>query len=371
MQPLIVRFAAFGDVVLLTSLIEALHQRFGAAVDILGSGAWTPQLLRHDPRVGDIQLVSSRKAHYLLCPSQWRAVSWLRNRPTGPVYLCEPDAKSQWLLDRAGVPRDCVLRAFDFPASEQVHFSEWWQQIGRLTPPQFAAHVRPSTTPIDPVPRLYPSALDRSDCKTWLRLRGLLGEPLILIQPGNKRTLKRGRIAALGDNKYWPIERWAALVRELLDAEPRAQILLCGVPSEAGITGAIRQQANSARVHDLSMELPVRRLLPLLERAAGMISVDTGPAHAAAALDCPLVVMFGDQDQRVWRPRSRLGRVIAIGGAAGAGSRLRDISVAQTVTAWRQLPKRIAPGDHDTGNDHFAQSESLLSLQRSGGASNR
>lgn len=37
--PLIVRFAAFGDVVLLTTLIEFLSRQFGMPVDLLGSGA--------------------------------------------------------------------------------------------------------------------------------------------------------------------------------------------------------------------------------------------------------------------------------------------------------------------------------------------
>ena len=39
-------------------------------------------------------------------------------------------------------------------------------------------------------------------------------------------------------------------------------------------------------------ELPLPRLLALQERAHSMISVNTGPAHSAAAMGCPLVVMF-------------------------------------------------------------------------------
>jgi ADP-heptose:LPS heptosyltransferase len=71
-----------------------------------------------------------------------------------------------------------------------------------------------------------------------------------------------------------------------------------------------------------------------------MISVDTGPAHAAAALDCPLTVMFANADQRWWRPRSRLGRVSVLGGAAGEASRLLDVEVSQVLEAWRALGGR-------------------------------
>jgi ADP-heptose:LPS heptosyltransferase len=84
----------------------------------------------------------------------------------------------------------------------------------------------------------------------------------------------------------------------------------------------------------------VPRLLALIERAHSMISVDTGPAHAAAALDCPLTVMFANADQRWWRPRSRLGRVAVLGGAAGADSRLVDIEVRAVLAAWSALGGR-------------------------------
>src|SRR5580658_3802346 len=92
--PLIVRFAAFGDVVLLTTLIESIFTRFCEPVDLLGSGAWTPSLLAADPRVGHIQLVTSRRTPYLLSRSQQRAVRWLQSRQRGPVYLCDPESKA-------------------------------------------------------------------------------------------------------------------------------------------------------------------------------------------------------------------------------------------------------------------------------------
>ena len=348
MRPLIVRFAALGDMVLLTTLIEILHRRFGERVDLLGSGGWTPHLLASDPRVGHVQLLGSRKSAYLTTPAQWRAVKWLRRRPAGPVYLCEPDAKSAWLLKRAGIGDDSVLRAFDFPAGEQLQFSRWWEQIGQLTPRGIAAPPVLDLQQVDCAPRLYISDQDHIDCEQWLRARGWLPAPLVLIQPGNKRTLKRGRMAALTDNKYWPAERWAAVARAVLQAQPEAQVLLCGAPAEAGVLAEICELAASGPVHNLAAELPVRRLLPLIARATGMISVDTGPAHAAAALDCPLVVMFGEQDQRVWRPRSRQAEVIVVGGAAGANSKLQDIGVDEVVAAWSRLLQRGPGGTSNT-----------------------
>ena len=342
-SPLIVRFAAFGDVVLLTTLVEILHRRYGRPVDLLSSGPWTEPLLRTDPRIGHVQLVSSRKAAYAFCRSQRRAVQWLRGRDPGPVYLCEPDAKSQWLLDHAGIAPGRTVRAFDHPGDGQIHFTDWWLQIGRLTPADCGALEPLDGMAVDPVPRLHLTDADRRECRAWLRTCGLDGAPLLLMQSGNKRTYKRGRLASFNDNKWWPIERWAAVARQLIVEQPGLRILLCGAPSEAGVLQEIRARANYAGVRDCSRDLTVRRLLALLEVAQGMISVDTGPAHAAAAMDCPLVVMFGEQDQRVWRPRSRRGAVIALGGEAGDASRIDDLSVADVMHAWRRLEKRHAP----------------------------
>jgi heptosyltransferase-2/heptosyltransferase-3 len=343
-NPLIVRFAAFGDVVLLTTLIGALHQRYGRPVDLLSSGGWTPKLLAADPRVAHIELLASRKRPYLISPEQWRAVRWLRTRGAGPVYACDTDEKSYWLLRHAGIGSDLIVRAhYAPPPGEVPHWCEWWLGRAARTPAAYEGQVAPlDRTPGDAVPHLYVSAADRASTAQWLAAQGWEHAPLVLIQAGNKRTLKRGRLATLGDNKYWPAERWAAVATGVLRELPAAQVLLCGAPQEHALIEAIRRASGSERVHNLAERLPIGRLLALLEKAHGMISVDTGPAHAAAALDCPLVVLFGSHEQRAWHPRSPSGAVRAVGGSRGADSRLLDISVEQVLAAWQTLPARAA-----------------------------
>jgi heptosyltransferase-2/heptosyltransferase-3 len=344
-NPLIVRFAAFGDVVLLTTLIGALQQRYGRPIDLLSSGSWTPKLLAGDPRVGHIELLGSRKSPYLISPEQWRAVRWLRQRGTGPVYACDTDDKSYWLLRRAGIDPVFIVRAqYAPPPGEVPHWCEWWLSRAALTPPAYEGQVPAlDLARAEAVPHLYVMPAERIALSHWLTEKGWAEAPLVLIQAGNKRTLKRGRLATISDNKYWPAERWAAVANGVLAAIPTAQVLLCGAPQEAALVEEIRRASGSVRVHNLAEQLPIGRLLALLERAHSLISVDTGPAHAAAALDCPLVVLFGSHEQRAWHPRSPSGAVRAVGGAQGASSRLVDISVDEVLAAWRALPARAVP----------------------------
>lgn len=347
--PLLVRFGAFGDMVLLTPLLGVLQRRFGQPVDLFGSGSWTRQLLGDDPRVGHIQLLTSRRAAYLLRPSQWQAVHWLRQRPAGPVYLCENDEKSLWLLRRAGIAAEWIVRAYEEPPRGMIHSIDWSAPIGNRTPVAYGAAPDPvALQPDDFVPRLCVSEAARHECAQWIAARGWQDVPLVLLQPGNKRTLKRGRLAGPADNKYWPPERWAAVARHIMAELPNAQLLLCGAPSEAGVLENIKRYCNSPQAHNLARELPIRRLLPLLEQAYCMISVDTGPAHAAAALECPLVVMFGEQNPWQIQPRSRQSAVIVLGG--GTGGRVQDIKVEQIIRAWSRLNATLPQRTSDPGN---------------------
>ena len=68
-----------------------------------------------------------------------------------------------------------------------------------------------------------------------------------------------------------------------------------------------------------------------------MISADSGPAHCAAALGVPLVVLYGTQSSRVWLPRSATGSpVVAVGGPPHF-ERAQQISVSAVFGAWCSL----------------------------------
>ena len=72
----------------------------------------------------------------------------------------------------------------------------------------------------------------------------------------------------------------------------------------------------AARVANLAVVgNSLRELFALAEAASSMISVDTGPAHAAAALSVPLVVLYGAEMPSQWLPRSPFGTpVVGLGG---------------------------------------------------------
>ncbi|MBS0213612.1 MAG: glycosyltransferase family 9 protein [Proteobacteria bacterium] len=345
-SPLVVRFGAVGDLVLLTPLLHLLHRRLGQPCDLLGSGAWMAPLLAGNPDVRAIHTLDSRRRPYLLDASQRRIVELLRARIPGPVYVCDTHAldKVRWLLARAGIAPQCCVYVADVAAGAKGgHWNDLWLHLGECTPAAFAA-VACQSSPEDrwAAPRLFVADRDRDDLRQWLNARGFIGKTLLLLQPGNKRTLKRGRLGQLGDDKTWPIERWAALADALARGGSERRVLLCGAPSEAGLLEDIRRRSNVAGVAVAAMDLPLRRLMALLEVASGMISVDTGPAHMAAALGCPLVVMFGAASPQTWLPRSPFGSDVVSLGGPPLSSRVADIGLPLVLQAFDGLRLRVA-----------------------------
>ena len=71
-----------------------------------------------------------------------------------------------------------------------------------------------------------------------------------------------------------------------------------------------------------------------MEVAHSMVAVDTGPAHMAAAMGCPLVVLYGNESPRVWSRRSPTGKpVIELGGPPKYAA-ASEIPVSDVIEAW-------------------------------------
>ena len=103
---------------------------------------------------------------------------------------------------------------------------------------------------------------ERQERDDWLRARGWLGRPLVLLQPGNFRTMSRRRDEwrrLNEDDKAWPMENWVALVRCVLGTLPQSRVVLCGAPQEGEMLRAIASGAASPDV--VAAELGLRQLL--------------------------------------------------------------------------------------------------------------
>jgi len=175
-----------------------------------------------------------------------------------------------------------------------------------------------------PVPEIRLSSAADAEVAALLRQRGLPGDGFLLINP-----------FSLWASKAWPAERYAALIRRLAPAVG-APVVITGGPSEAAAGEALAEAAGIPGVVSLAGVLSLAQALCLYRRAALMVSGDSGPMHAAAALGTTVVALFGPtwpQCTGPWGPGHRIVRGLPPPSPQtfrndAAGTHIRSIPVA-------------------------------------------
>jgi heptosyltransferase-2/heptosyltransferase-3 len=339
LRPTVFFFCRLGDMVMLTRLLSLLHRRYRLPCQVIGTGSWTSSVYEGNP---DVSRDWSFGRHWPFpLDRSWPAVRRaLRESDPGPIYICERHYRQlpriRRMLRLSGVdPRRCVFLT-DEPLVGPEHLVDRLMRLGTRTPSGVGTADYP---PLQPTcadgPRLYVLDAERAERDAWLQAQGAAGRELILIQPGYHRSMgpRRARWRRLNsDDKWWPLDRWAALLQRIHDHTEDALIVLRGSPEEVPMLQEIQAEAKCAAVVVAGHGL--RQLFALCEAAHSMISVDTGPAHAAAALSVPLVVLYGAESPQYWLPRSPAGSpVVGVGGPPVA-TRADQVPVDAVFDAW-------------------------------------
>lgn len=108
--------------------------------------------------------------------------------------------------------------------------------------------------------------------------------------------------------KRWPSERFAALA-DMLAERAGAQVILIGAGEELDISEEVARLARR-RPRILTGKTNLAQTAALLSVADLLVTNDTGPAHVAAAVGCPVVVIFGPTNPETTRPFSALAEVL-------------------------------------------------------------
>jgi ADP-heptose:LPS heptosyltransferase len=119
-------------------------------------------------------------------------------------------------------------------------------------------------------------------------------------------------------HRRWPLERFAAVAREL--AEAGEEVVLTGSAAEAELAERVRVAAGLPGTAVLAGQTRVMELAGVVAAARLVVCGDTGVAHVATAFGTPSVVLFGPVSPVEWGPpRDRLHHVALWPVRAGAG----------------------------------------------------
>lgn len=130
--------------------------------------------------------------------------------------------------------------------------------------------------------------------------------------------------------KCWPADRFAALA-DKIHRRFALRIVAAGTESEKTVVKEI-QHRTQVSITNLAGSTDLRQLTALLRGACLVVSNDTGPGHIAAALDTPLVIIYGWSNPTRIYPYRRQHCLVA-GGMDTRGTKIKSLNPRHSVTA--------------------------------------
>ena len=129
-------------------------------------------------------------------------------------------------------------------------------------------------------------------------------------RPGSGRwvALQPG---ARWNNKRWPVEHFAELVRRLAEDDSELRFAILGGQDDA-VLGERIARAEPERCLDLTGRTTLPAMIEWIRLSELLVTNDTGPMHVAAALGKPVVALFGPTEPRRTGPYGQTDRVIRL-----------------------------------------------------------
>ena len=149
---------------------------------------------------------------------------------------------------------------------------------------------------------LVPGTEAERSVETMLAGHGLASKGYVLFHPGSRWQFK-----------CWPADKAAALLDDLDRRGERVVISAAPDARERELVADILARTHHARPIDLSGKLSLKELAALAGRARLFIGVDSAPMHIAAAMQTPVVALFGPSGEFEWGPWRVPHRIVASG----------------------------------------------------------
>jgi predicted lipopolysaccharide heptosyltransferase III len=289
---LIVRLRSLGDTLLLTPALRALKAwRPDLRLSLLLYERFAP-VLEGNPDVDEV--VAFNPAGLSSAPAIAQVAARLRRGRLAASFNLHGGTLSALLTRASGAPHRVSFE----------HFRFGFLYTGRSPHPRtLLGHNRLHTVEAQlalfyaaglpqggiPPTRIYPQEAARRTIRQELSARG--------IEPGTRYAVLHP--VANFRTKEWPFDRYAALAGTLERQHGLVSVFVCGA-GEGSRLDAVARHFAKPLVRFNSLTIP--GLVALIEGAQLFVGNDSGPAHIAAALNRPAVVLFGSSNASLWHP---------------------------------------------------------------------
>lgn len=309
---LLLRLERTGDLLMILDAIGAVRAEApGATIDLV-VGSWNESIARLIPGLDRVEALSApwlaRGAESQSFAAMARRARGWRRRGYDLAINFEGDIRSNVLLGLSGAARrvgfamagggpmltDRVL--FD-PA---IHTrSNSLRLVERAFGLPSGSRERHRPEPGQPRLRIPDEA--RARAASLLGAAGSDGAQTVVVHAGGGRDIKQ-----------WNLDRFAEVANRL-SASHGVNVVLSGSAGDRTLVDAMKAGLRpDVACLDLVGVVDLVTLAAVLERASLLITGDTGPMHLAAALDVPVVAIFGPSDPARWGPFSERARVVRV-----------------------------------------------------------
>ncbi|TXT20529.1 MAG: heptosyltransferase II [Gallionellaceae bacterium] len=287
-----------GDTMLVQPMLARLKQRHpGVQLDVLAP-LWTATLLRQMPEVHGV--IANPFPHGALkLFARYRLGKQLRASHYDQAIVLPNSFKSALVPYFAGVP----LRTGFIGEMRYGLLNDARKLDKGALPLMVERFAQLAEAPNDRIPRPIPHPKLQVDTKQRQELLGRLGlrddRPIAVFCPG----------AEYGPAKRWPVPYFAELAQILRERGYAVWLIGSGKDKESGdkiIALGNETCRNLCGATDLS------EAIMLLSAASLVVSNDSGLMHLAAALDRPMLALYGSSSPHFTPPLSEQAQVIKL-----------------------------------------------------------
>ena len=287
MKILALQFKYFGDAVLLTPALRALHEQFPQSEIHLLVPAEIAPLFQHLPWLTRVWAMPRKRGSSSLRET-WPLISALRRE------------RFDRSVDFASNDRGAILSYF-IGAKRRLGWAERGGFLGRkffYTDRVVSGKIKPhESVRLAQLLSGWQIPLPRA-LESEIRADPALADAAEKILPEERTVICH--VASSQPRKEWPLAHWAKLNKLATNAGMKMVFTTARGEREAALMVDLKKLAPEALILPQISDLPL--FLAVLARAAVFISGDTGPLHFAAGLGVPTISLFGPTPPVRWAP---------------------------------------------------------------------
>lgn len=286
---LIVRAGAIGDTLMVTPLLRALRRTYPRAYLAAMCSAAAHDVFRHNPHLDQLVVLAHRNLPMWMSIEKQRITRQLRALDLDCALVLEGHPRYAALARQSGAARVFAYAAHAATPRrdgfERVEFDRQRHSVENHLRMARPLNVQPDGLQMD---LNYPAPLDDA-VERRLAAAGISPSDIVVgVHPGwggRKHPLDQTRL------RSWPPQRFAEVIRWLVD-RVGARVVLTGTLSDRPLAEFIATLSGVPSVN-LAGQLSLLELAALIRRLNLYVTVDSGPAHMAAALGTPLITLWG------------------------------------------------------------------------------